>query len=67
MVNHATAIVYWAEEDPSVSSGNGLPIFSRGSLTLTKKDGDDPTLAQHMVSDTAATPVRIYTGHGKIP
>lgn len=60
--NNSTAILYWAQDDPAVATVSGLPIFPRGSVTLSVLEGDDPTLSMWVVSDTAGQDVRAYEG-----
>ena len=58
--NDSTAILYWAIQDPSVSTENGTPIFPRGSVTLVLKDGDETRQPVHAVSDVAGTSARVF-------
>lgn len=59
---HATAVVYM-KEGGEVSSSNGIPIYSKGNISLTlTEDGKSVQEAWSFISDTANTPIVIFEG-----
>lgn len=63
--NHGTATIY-VRSSKGVSILNGLPIYAYGNISL-KIPEDDPTEECWCISDTPATPVRVYEGYGLEP
>lgn len=59
--SHATAILY-VRDTKGVGPLNGMPIYPRGSINLSRLLGDDPTMDWWAISDTALTTVRVYEG-----
>lgn len=62
----STATIYILDSQ-GVNATNGLPIFSNGSATFSRLEGDDPRLPVWCISDTASTLVKIYEGFGIEP
>lgn len=61
--NHGTATLY-IRFAKGVAVSNGLPIYAYGNVSLAIPE-DDPTTDVWCISDTPATPVRVYEGYGK--
>ena len=59
---HLTAIVYMKEGN-DVDAVNGIPIYPKGNIGLTfRDDGASVREAWSFISDTADTPIVIFTG-----
>lgn len=59
---HATAVLY-IKEGKEVSTGNGIPVYPNGNISLNyNEDGDTVREEWSMISDTATTPVRVFEG-----
>ncbi len=56
--NHASAKIYWGR-NRGVTVANGFPIFPNTVQTFSPLFGDDPTKEIWLISDTAATDVRV--------
>jgi len=59
---HATATVYM-KEGGQVSTASGIPIYPKGSISLSVvEDGDTVKEAWSLVSDTITTPIVVFEG-----
>jgi len=59
---HATAILYM-KEGREVSVGNGIPIYSKGNVSLTyQHDGQTVRESWSLISDAVSTGVIIFEG-----
>lgn len=62
---HTTAIIY-IKEGREVSADNGIPIYSKGNLSVNFiEDGDTVREAWSMISDTVTTPIVVFEGSKK--
>ncbi|GAI12778.1 unnamed protein product [marine sediment metagenome] len=61
--NHAAAVIY-VRFKKGVAITNGMPVFSKATMSLSIPE-DDPSTDVWCVSDTPATPVVVYEGFGK--
>ena len=59
---HATATLYM-KEGREVSVGNGIPIYSKGNVSLTyQHDGQTVRESWSLISDAVSTGVIIFEG-----
>lgn len=56
---HTTAIVYGSRRGSVSSTDFEFVLYPQTSIAFSRQTGDNPTLARHIVSDTATTTVGV--------